>query len=167
MFHNIVRRAWIFFLIQPRLELWFSSCLACPGVGDGQGGLACCKSWGHKESYTTEQLNWTELSLCCHRLCLIAKSWSTLSQSHGLYSLSGSSVHGISQARILEWGAFSFPRESSQPTDWTYVCCIAGGFFATKPPGKPLACGHAQITWHFWASKIILIILTWKNYWAN
>ena len=27
------------------------------GVGDGQGGLACCDSWGHKESYTTEQLN--------------------------------------------------------------------------------------------------------------
>ena len=31
-----------------------------PGVGDGQGGLACCSSWGHKESDTTEQLNWTE-----------------------------------------------------------------------------------------------------------
>ena len=30
-----------------------------PGVGDGQGGLACCDSWGHKESDTTEQLNWT------------------------------------------------------------------------------------------------------------
>ena len=31
------------------------------GVGDGQGGLACCGSWGHKESDTTERLNWTEL----------------------------------------------------------------------------------------------------------
>ena len=31
------------------------------GVGDGQGGLACCSSWGHKESDTTERLNWTEL----------------------------------------------------------------------------------------------------------
>ena len=30
------------------------------GVGDGQGGLACCNSWGCKESDTTEQLNWTE-----------------------------------------------------------------------------------------------------------
>ena len=29
-----------------------------PGVGDGQGGLACCGSWGHKESDTTEWLNW-------------------------------------------------------------------------------------------------------------
>ena len=32
-----------------------------PGVGDGQGGLACCDSWGWKESDTTERLNWTEL----------------------------------------------------------------------------------------------------------
>ena len=32
-----------------------------PGVGDGQGGLACCDLWGRKESDTTEQLNWTEL----------------------------------------------------------------------------------------------------------
>ena len=32
------------------------------GVGDGQGGLACCHSWGRKESDTTERLNWTELS---------------------------------------------------------------------------------------------------------
>ena len=29
-----------------------------PGVGDGQGGLACCSPWGHKESDTTERLNW-------------------------------------------------------------------------------------------------------------
>ena len=30
------------------------------GVGDGQGGLACCSPWGCKESDTTEQLNWTD-----------------------------------------------------------------------------------------------------------
>ena len=40
------------------------------GVGDGQGGLACCDSWGCKESDTTEQLNWTEHTyrglLCNH-----------------------------------------------------------------------------------------------------
>ena len=43
-----------------------------PGVGDGQRGLACCDSWGHKESDTTEQLNWTELLselwIFCHSL---------------------------------------------------------------------------------------------------
>ena len=34
-----------------------------PGVGDGQGGLACCDSWGHKELDTTEWLKWTELKV--------------------------------------------------------------------------------------------------------
>ena len=33
----------------------------CEKLGDGQGGLVCCGSGGHKESDTTEQLNWTEL----------------------------------------------------------------------------------------------------------
>ena len=32
-----------------------------PGVGDGQGGLACCDSWSHKESDTTERLIWSDL----------------------------------------------------------------------------------------------------------
>ena len=43
---------------------WLNGCEFewTPGVGDGQGGLACCDSWGHKESDTNEQLNWTELN---------------------------------------------------------------------------------------------------------
>ena len=45
------------------------------------------------------------------------------------FSLPGSSVHGILQARILEWVAISFSRESSQPGDWTWVSCSAGRFF--------------------------------------
>ena len=43
-----------------------------PGVGDGQGGLACCDSWGRKESDMTERLNWTELKLIfCSYFCKI------------------------------------------------------------------------------------------------
>ena len=49
----------------------------------------------------------------------------------------GSSVHGISQARILEWVAISFSRGSSQLRDQTWVSCLGGGFFTTEPPGKP------------------------------
>ena len=37
-----------------------------PGVGDGQGGLACCNSWGRQESDTTERLNWTEAYCANH-----------------------------------------------------------------------------------------------------
>ena len=41
------------------------------GVGDGQGGLSCCSSWGHKESDVTERLNWTDwwLFLFTNELC--------------------------------------------------------------------------------------------------
>ena len=41
----------------------------------------------------------------------------------------GSSVHGILQARILEWVAIPFSRASSRPRDRTRVSCITGGFF--------------------------------------
>ena len=41
----------------------------------------------------------------------------------------GSPVHGILQARILEWVAMTSSRGSSQPRDWTQVSCIAGRFF--------------------------------------
>ena len=34
-----------------------------PRVGDGQGGLVCCNSWGHKESDMTELLNWTDYAI--------------------------------------------------------------------------------------------------------
>ena len=40
-------------------------------------------------------------------------------------------VHGILQARILEWVAFPFSRGSSQPRDQTQVSRIAGGFFTS------------------------------------
>ena len=43
----------------------------------------------------------------------------------------GSSIHGILQARILEWVAIPFSRGSSQPRDWTQVSSIAGRFFTT------------------------------------
>ena len=36
------------------------------GVGDGQGGLACCDSWGHKELDTSERLNWTYRTCVSH-----------------------------------------------------------------------------------------------------
>ena len=43
----------------------------------------------------------------------------------------GYTVHGILQARVLEWVAFPFSRGSSQPRDWTQVSHIAGRFFTS------------------------------------
>ena len=56
-------------------------------------------------------------------------------------TLPGSSVHGILQARILEWVTVPFSRGSSQPRDWTQVSHIAGRFFtmwATREAQKHL-----------------------------
>ena len=58
------------------------------------------------------------------------------------HSLPGSSVHGIVQARILEWVAIFYSRVSSQPRDQTCISCIGKWFFffflfdTTQPPGK-------------------------------
>ena len=54
-------------------------------------------------------------------------------------SLPGSSVHGIFQARVLEWVAMPSSRGSSRPRDQTHVSCsayIADGSFTAEPPGK-------------------------------
>ena len=57
----------------------------------------------------------------------------------------GSSVHGILQARILEWVAVPFSRGSSQPRDWTQVSFIASGFLT------------------IWATKEALMNLCWHH----
>ena len=57
-------------------------------------------------------MKWTSLS----RVWLFATPWTN-------------TVHGILQARILEWVAFPFSRGSSQPRDWTQISCIIGRFF--------------------------------------
>ena len=44
-----------------------------PGDGDGQGGLACCDSWGRKESDTTKQQNWTEAGFMHSTNCSFSK----------------------------------------------------------------------------------------------
>ena len=62
-------------------------------------------------------------------------------------SPSGSSVHGISKARILEWVAVPFSTGSSWPRDWACISCLAGGFFTTKPAGKPHLQDYPKDSW--------------------
>ena len=86
-------------------------------------------------------------SLCytaeTNTVCVCAKllqSCLTLCNSVGR-SLPGSSVHGILQARIVEWVAMPFSRRSSPPRDRTPMSqspALAGGFFTLAPPGKPI-----------------------------
>ena len=69
---------------------------------------------------------------CC---CLV--TFNSLCDSMD-YSLSGSSVHGLFQARILECIAISSCRGSSATRDQNCISCIAGRFFTTEPSGMPL-----------------------------
>ena len=55
-----------------------------PGVGDGQGGRACCNSWGRKESDTTERLNWTAFLFLITNISIIRTN---LTQSYQFLSL--------------------------------------------------------------------------------
>ena len=61
----------------------------------------------------------------------IISSWEVTQSCLTLYDPMDYTVHGILQARILEWVAFPFSRGSSQPRNQTGVCCIAGEFFTS------------------------------------
>ena len=69
-------------------------------------------------------------------------------------SLPGSSVHGILQARILEWVAISFPRGSSWPRDWTWVSCVAGRCFTISATREAQLKDTASIKRHLLLGRI-------------
>ena len=90
-------------------------------------------------------------------------------------SLPGSSIHGIFQARILEWFAISFSRGSSWPRDWTQVSCTALDAAAKSlqscptlcdpidgsPPGSPIP-GILQARTLEWAAISFSNAWKWK-----
>jgi len=91
-----------------------------PGVGDGQGGLACCDSWGRKESDTTERLNWTELSFSLWWLLLLQSR----ALGHAGFSSCGARVNCSAACSI-------FPDQGSNPgpLHWrvdSYSLCYQG-----------------------------------------
>ena len=87
----------------------------------------------------------------------------------------GSSLHGISQARILEWVAIPFSRGSSRPRDWTMVSCIAGTFFTVWVTMEALQEAWNQKVWHlqpcssfselfgYWSSPGLLLGHSYKE----
>ena len=70
-----------------------------PGVGDGQGGLACCNSWGRKESDTTERLNWTESHVCCSKSSYVIY-WLTALNIYSLWNMRKFIWHGSILSKI-------------------------------------------------------------------
>ena len=73
------------------------------------------------------------------------------------HELPGSSVPGILHARILEWVAIPFFKESSRSRDWTWVSCIRGRLFTTEPPGKP------KIIKYLFKHSIIFVVMNSRD----
>ena len=82
----------------------------------------------------TNLSEWSEVAQSCPTLCDPIDC-----------SLPGSSIHGIFQARILEWVAISFSRRSSQPRDWTWVSHIVGRCFT-----ETLLCQQRSVYSKLW-----------------
>ena len=69
-------------------------------------------------------------------------------------SLSGFSVLGIFQARVLEWVAISFSRGSSRPRGWTQVSCIAGRLFIVWATREATRKGRQTLIWGYLRSLL-------------
>ena len=102
----------------------------------GQRSLAGYSPWGCKELDMTES-TWStcrhiNIYLSIHERENVAQSSPTLCDPMDY------TVHGILQARILEWAAFPFSRGSPQPRDRTQVSHIAGRFFTSRTTREAL-----------------------------
>ena len=84
-------------------------------------------------------------------------------------------LHGILQARILEWVAFPFSRGSSQPRDRTQVSCIADGFFWGSPapgivePNRKKRSTSSFLAKWVWKSfiRVRLFVIPWTSPWNS
>ena len=119
------------------------------------------KNWTQLSKWTTTSHFTDEIKVeflsslrnfnCWYISSIVALQTEWSCQSHPIlcdpmdYSLPGSSVHGIFQARILEWVTISFSRRSSPPRDWTWVSQIVGRPFT------------------IWATRASLIVQLLKN----
>ena len=79
----------------------------------------------------------------------------------------GSSVHGILQARIIEWVAIPFSRASSPPRDWTQVSCVAGSFFTIWATREAQCSLRGPQHLQCYPSLCLLFITEFKYFWKR
>ena len=96
-------------------------------VGDGQGGLACCRTWGCKESDMTTWLNWTELYWCqCLVICcVVGRGFLLYPVCYlGKSLLAFDLLHFVLQGQIflLLLLSLDFPILHSSPLWWKDIC---------------------------------------------
>ena len=114
----------------PSLMLWYLA--TCP-PGMNMKFSVCCGYWPwvHLRNclLQTRPPNKKETTTWLRKTPLLSLLWKWKLLSWVRLFAIPWTVHGIVQARILEWVAFPFSRESSQPRNQTGVSCIAGRFF--------------------------------------
>ena len=163
-----------------------------PGDGDGQGGLACCDSWGRKESDTTEWLNRTELNWIAERqhdsnvFVLLTLSCLGLSIAWGLTSPQlgegngnplqcsclenpvdrgawRAAVHRVTQSRTwLKWLSLHGALEKEMAT---HSSILAWRIPGTEEPGRLLSMGshRAGHDWDDLAAAAAAAAFTWTK----
>ena len=140
-----------------------------PGDCDGQGGLACCDSWGRKESDMPERLNWIEwwtsrlqecyrINMCCFKPLKVLVTQSCPTPCDPMdHSPPGSSF----QARILEWAPFPSPEDVPTPGIKPMSPELQAVSLPPELPGKPcsflvihkVAMGNQYTQPPFWTTQ--------------
>ena len=145
-------------------QLLFHFSLSCIGEGNGNPlQCSCLENPGDGGAWWAAVYGVTQSQTWLKRLSSSSSS-KTLCDPMD-WSLPGFSVHGILQARILEWVAMPFSRGSFLPRDWTWISCIAGRFFtvwATREAhkGRVWLDFSSKLLVNYTNSQIILLFLT-------
>ena len=128
-------------------------------IGDGQGGLACCDSWGRKEWDTTERLNWTEITVSRHFHLHIYKG---VIRSFPYYSHKGnvhrsrrkmkcSLVHRMFLIfKMLFYNNYMY-KWSWSPSSWSWDMWSINSF-------SWVSSLYLQLNWGYGISKLLLLV---------
>ena len=136
---------------------------------------------GHLKSSLLMQPDWYCGGLNCHTILVLKPremlKWVKVTQSClTLFNPMNNTVCGILQARRLEWVAFPFSKGSSQPSDWTQVSHITGGFFTQWATREALRCwSQMKMSWNliqnsqtvFFKTQCLTKVLTVPHTWKG
>ena len=154
-----------------------------PGVGDGQGGLACCGSWGCKESNTTKRLNWTEVLMNLklkNSLLLIPKKFHLIPRlPHFIFLLlkllldvrSSCSVFHFSTSFIFSFILLfcilrisSYPTPSLEKAMAPHSSTLAWKIPWAEEPGGLKSMGSRRVTHNWETSLSLFTFMRWRKW---
>ena len=144
---------WMASLTRWRVSEW------TPGVGDGQGGLACRDSWGCKASDTTEQLNWAELNWNVCRLMAIAQIMDFIFWVGGMHWSSESFIHpyNFSAYWCISMMGINFACVCAKSSFLYYKRCQ---WYPGRSDGKEPTCQYRRQRFDPWVGKV-----PWRRAW--